>query len=134
MKLVPIFGISIPVIIRVGTRDTEVSLSAASLEMTDPATPLLNLSLHRKGNMSVYGNITVEHVSPTGAVTKVGTVQGLAVYTPNSVRHVKIPLANAAGVNYNRGRLRIAYKEPPETGAASIAQTQLPLTGNALQN
>lgn len=134
VRLVPVFGISIPVIIRVGERNTEVSLSATSLEMADPATPLLNLSLHRKGNMSVYGNITIEHVSPAGAVTKVGSVQGLAVYTPNLVRHVKIALANTAGVNYSRGKLRIEYKEPPEAGATSLAQTQLPLTGNTLQN
>ena len=32
--------------------------------------------LNRSGNMSVYGNIKVDHISPEGVTTEVGMVKG----------------------------------------------------------
>lgn len=125
VSLIPVFGISIPVIIRVGESTAKANFSACSLEMADAHTPVLKMTLNRTGNMSVYGNITVEHVSPHGKTTRVGTIQGLAVYTPNPLRHINISLDKSAGVDYGKGILNVVYEAPDIDGRTALAQTQL---------
>jgi hypothetical protein len=133
VSLVPIFGISIPVIIQVGEPATDVSIAASSLDKTEAGIPILQMTLNRKGNMSVYGNITVEHISPDGKTTRVGIVQGLAVYTPNPLRYVKMALDNSKGVDFSNGTLNIVYKAP-EPGHAVLAQTQLTLNRDLIKS
>jgi len=134
VRLVPVFGISVPVIIRVGKSNTEVSITASSIEMADTDTRLLKMTLNRKGNMSVYGNITVAHISPKGKVTEVAAIRGLAVYTPNSARQMKIALDNTRGVDYSNGKLHIVYKTPADViPADTLAETSFWLQDTAFQ-
>jgi hypothetical protein len=127
VRLIPVFGISVAVIIRSGESNTEANFSACFLEMPDANTPLLKMTLNRKGNMSVYGDIMIEHISQEGKVTKVGSVQGLAVYTPNLVRHIKMGLNNVAGVDFRKGTLHIVYKTQSDAKPAILAETDLVL-------
>ena len=62
--------------------------------------------------MSVYGDISVDHTSTEGKVTRVGTIKGLAVYTPNTNRYVKVALNKGPGIDYRSGRLHIVYSYP----------------------
>lgn len=133
VRLIPVFGISIPVIIHVGESTAKVNISDCSLQMAEGNTPLLNMTLNREGNMSVYGDITVEYISPNDKVTKVGSIQGLAVYTPNPVRHLKIALNNSAGVDYSKGKLYIVYKTHSDVEPITLAQTQLLINYNPFQ-
>jgi hypothetical protein len=133
VRLIPVFGVSIPVIIHVGESTAEVTISNCLLEMGDANTPLLNMTLNREGNMSVYGDITVEHISLNDKVTKVGSIQGLAVYTPNRLRHIKIQLDKAAGVDYSKGKLYIIYKTQSDDNLSVLAQTQIQLNYNPFQ-
>jgi len=48
IHLVPVFGISIPVIIRVGEANTEVSLSDPSVDMAEDTIHVLNITFLRK--------------------------------------------------------------------------------------
>lgn len=109
IRLVPIYGVTIPVIIRSGESTTKIKLSDLSFEMVNDTTPTVKMNINRTGNMSVYGDIKVEHVSPAGKVTQVGNIQGLAVYTPIPFRRTVIRLDNAAGVDYRSGKLRVVY-------------------------
>jgi hypothetical protein len=133
VRLIPVFGVSIPVIIHVGESTAEVNISDCSIEMADANTPLLNMTLNREGNMSVYGNITVEHISLNDKVTKVGSIQGLAVYTPNRLRRIKIQLDKAAGVDYSKGKLYIVYKTQSDIDSSVLAQTQIQVNYNPFQ-
>jgi hypothetical protein len=124
--LTPVFGISIPVIIRVGPPALAVSLTDISLDASDNAPPRLNMVLHRTGNHSVYGDISIDHVSEKGKTTTVGTVKGLAVYTPNPFREFHMELAKKPGVNYHRGKLRITYSTQSKgTVSDPLAQAEL---------
>lgn len=118
VTLTPIFGITIPVIIRVGSSDTRVSLADPSLSWSKEGTPVLNITFQRAGNMSVYGDVTVEHVSPQGNATIASFIKGVAVYTPTQRRQLKIALATDKKINYHSGRLRISYQEHTETQKA----------------
>jgi hypothetical protein len=104
-----VFGISIPVIIREGASTTAIELSVLELNR-DPENPLLSLVINRTGNMSVYGELSVEHISPQGLKTEIGKVKGLAVYTPNMKRDFAFKLQNTELIDLNKGKLNITYK------------------------
>ena len=76
IKLVPVFGISIPVIIRVGEVNTEVSLTEPSINMAEDTVPVLSMTFLRKGNMSVYGDLSVNYISAQGKTISAGTNKG----------------------------------------------------------
>lgn len=104
-----VFGISIPVIIREGQSTTAINLTDVTLD-TEGENPKLSLLINRSGNMSVYGNMTVEHIAPNGQTTEVGMVKGISVYTPNIKRNFSFELRNAGDVDLSKGKLNITYK------------------------
>jgi hypothetical protein len=128
IKLTPVFGISIPVIIRTGPPAISVILTDISLEHPDSVQPRLNIVLRRSGNHSVYGDITVEHVSEKGKVTTIAAVKGLAVYTPNQLRQFHMDLEKKPGISYHHGRLRITYTTASKDALPDLlAQAELQL-------
>lgn len=105
-----VFGISIPVIIRHGASTTQVQLNDIQLDRSGEH-PKLALSIDRSGNMSVYGDLEVVHISPQDRETIIGTVKGISVYTPNSHRNFSFELRDTAEVDMHTGRLKITYSE-----------------------
>jgi hypothetical protein len=59
IRLIPIFGISIPVIVRVGDLKADVSIIDANLTAKSDSITELALTFSRKGDKSVYGDLTV---------------------------------------------------------------------------
>jgi len=111
VKLVPIFGISLPVIIRHGESTAKITVSDLSFKMDNNTDPALYFTFNRTGNMSVYGNINVEYLSPSGKATNVGIVKGLAVYTPNKLRRFKVMLDKKSYLDYHTGKLHLVYTD-----------------------
>jgi P pilus assembly chaperone PapD len=127
VKLIPIFGITIPVIIRVGESTTKVTLTDLKLDIVNDTIPRLQFAFNRTGNMSVYGDIVVEHISPTTVITQVGTVRGIAVYTPNSVRRFQMELDKKAKVDFHSGNIKITYNSQSDTKTEKYTEAVLPL-------
>lgn len=108
IKIKAVFGISIPVIIRVGDNNSTISLSDLSLTSSENTIPILEMNINRSGSMSVYGNISVTHSSPSGKVTEIAVVRGLAIYTPNTLRKFQLQL-NTQEVDLTKGELEVIY-------------------------
>ncbi len=125
VRLVPIFGITIPVIIRVGENSTKLMLSDLSFDQVNDTTPRLKLVLNRTGNMSVYGDLVVEHISPQGKVTPAGSVKGIAVYTPNPLRRFQMDLDKTTGINYHTGKLQVVFSTQSDVRPVKLAETEL---------
>ncbi len=125
VRLVPVYGISIPIIIRKGESSTRVSLSNLSLEYYNDLNPILRMDFNRTGNMSAYGDIVVNYISPEGKIIKVGSIQGFAVYTPGGVRKCKIELKKTEGINYQKGKLVVTYLNPSEGKDTKLAEAEL---------
>ena len=139
IRLEPVFGISIPIIIRVGESTTQISLSKVAFQFENDTIPTLTMDINRTGNMSTYGEISVDYVAldgkktrttsimdfnTSGKATRVAFVKGLAVYTPNTVRHLRLLLDKTAGIDYHSGALHIVYKD--ESGKIiQLAQEQI---------
>ncbi len=125
VKLTPVFGITIPAIIRVGEPSIRVNLSDLSFELENNSEPSLEFMFNRSGNMSVYGNLAVDHISPTGNVTRVAIANGVAVYTPNTIRRFKLNLMKDSGVDYTTGKLKVFYSAPSDVKPARFAEAEL---------
>ena len=124
-KLIPIFGITIPVIIRLGEANTKVTLSDLAFEMVKDTLPKFRLTFNRTGNFSVYGDIIVKHISDQGKETKVGSVKGIAVYTPNLVRRFQCTLDRIPGIDYKSGKLHVVFSTPVDTKVQKMAEGDL---------
>jgi hypothetical protein len=109
ISITPVFGYGMANIIRIGEPDIKVHLSNLTFEKFNNIIPLLNLKFTRSGNMSTYGDISIEHISLNGKKTNVGTVKGFAIYASNHVRKTKIKLINTEDVNYEEGELHVIY-------------------------
>jgi hypothetical protein len=124
VRLTPVFGITIPVIIRVGQSDVKVMLSDLSY---DAAANVLRLAFNRTGNMSVYGDLAIDHVSPQGKVTRIGLANGVAVYTPNLTRKFSMNLNIITGIDLKSGKLLITYSASSDVKPARYAEGELTL-------
>jgi len=127
VRLVPIFGITIPAIIRVGESTTKVTLSDLGFEMVNDTIPRFRLVFNRTGNMSVFGDLTVDHISPQGKITRVGIANGVAVYTPNVKRRFQFNLNKVPGVNFTAGTLRVIFSAPSDVKPVRFAEAELSL-------
>lgn len=127
VRLIPVFGISIPVIIRTGVSTTAVNISDTKLETSPTGIPLLNMTFNRTGNMSVYGDITIQYISKQGKVTKAAEIKGMAVYTPTAGRRVKIALDKTVGIDYRSGKIHILYTTSAEAKPVKMAEAELVL-------
>ena len=127
VQLIPIFGITIPVIIRVGESTTKVTLNDLAVEMVNDTLPRLKMTFNRSGNMSVYGDISVKYTSPEGKVTEVGIVKGIAVYTPNALRRFQLDLKKVPEVDYRKGSLTVEYTTQSDVKSEKLAKAELTL-------
>lgn len=127
VTLTPIFGITIPAIIRVGTSTANVSISDISLEMVSDTVPLIKLLFTRSGNMSVFGDLAVDHISLQGKTTRIGIANGVAVYTPNTIRRFQFILNNIPGVDFRTGKIRVIYSAPSDVKPVIYAEAELVL-------
>jgi hypothetical protein len=127
IRLTPIFGITIPVIVRAGDTEATVSLDNMQLDAVNDSTTMLSLTLTRSGNKSVYGDLTVDYEPPRGASMQVGLVRGIAVYTPNDMRRFQLELKKQEGVNYNEGKLLVRYADAEEGKEKLLAKKELML-------
>jgi len=125
IRLTPIFGITIPAIVRVGELNSKVTLSDMKYEILNDTVPSLNLVFNREGEKSVYGDLIVEYEPLKGAKVEVGVVRGIAVYTPNSVRRFQMQLSKPEGVDYTSGKLLVRYVDGSDTSSEVFATGEL---------
>jgi len=125
VMLTPVFGITIPAIIRVGESTSKVSISEVSLDRLTDTVPRLSLTFNRTGNFSVFGDLAVDHISAQGKMTRVGAANGIAVYTPNTLRRFRFNLNNIAGVDLGSGKLRLTFSAPSDVKPEKYAEADL---------
>lgn len=133
ISIKPILGISIPVIVRHGDTGAEIRFSKYQLTNLSPdkSKAELNLIMKRGGNASVYGDIQVTYKKDKNSKngTVVAQVNGIAVYSPNTERTVKLALQTPKGIKLDGGYLDISYRESPAAGDKILAQGQFAISG-----
>ena len=127
LKIVPIFGITIPVIIRVGESTTSINITDLKIEKTSDGTNRLFLSIQRTGNMSVYGDISILYIAPDAKETLIGLQNGVAVYTPNALRKLQVILENKSSVDLKKGKIRVSFSSQSDIRPEKFSETELVL-------
>ena len=117
-QLRPIYGVTIPVIVRLGNLEAKAALSNVR-KVTDGGKPAISLDISRSGNRSTFGEI---RVFKAGVTDPIASVAGIAVYTEIGQRSVVIPLDPAKAASAT-GEVRVEYVEPTDTGPVTIAET-----------
>jgi hypothetical protein len=128
VTITPIFGITIPVIIRSGDVSVSATLSNLKMEIRQDTIPYLNLTINRTGNISIYGNITIEYIPPHGKSYQIGVVKGVGVYTSINKRAISIKLTKTPGLTLKNGKLKVLYTSSDESKYIVYAEEDLELS------
>ena len=143
-KLTPIYGVTIPVIVRLGNLQATAGIANVQLERKAPASAeqravammsqldptgavrglppqlYVGLDLLRQGSRSTYGEV---RVLKAGVKEPLADMKGVAIYTEVGKRHVSVPIReNLASVA--SGPVTVEYLETYDDGSHLLAQTQ----------
>ena len=125
VQLTPIFGISIPIIIRSGNVNASSSLS--NLKIENDKEPTLKFVLNRTGNISVYGDIKVDFIPSKGKSHQIGVVKGVSVYTNINKRYMSLKLDSTVN-DLKNGMLRLRYTSRDDSKKQEVfAEAELKL-------
>jgi hypothetical protein len=127
IQLKPIFGITTPVIIRVGENNADVSLSDANITTGENKKQIVGLTFNRTGNMSVYGDLAIQYVSTEGKTTILKNVKGIGVYTPNKLRRFRVELDDDKPFDLHKGKIRIVYTLQTNDKTPVVKETEIAL-------
>lgn len=89
VRIVPRFGISIPIIVRVGDTTLTSGLKDIRLERTATGESVIRLVITRAGTRSSFGDIAV---TSSGTKKPIAEIKGVGVYPEIDQRAVQIPI------------------------------------------
>ena len=118
-QLTPVYGVTIPVIVRLGSLDASASISDVHLAKNDQNS-VVSLDLSRSGKRSTYGDV---RVLKAGVKDPIAVQRGVAVYTEVGKRHVDVPV-DPAFKGPLSGNVTVQYVETFDDGNRVIAETQ----------
>jgi P pilus assembly chaperone PapD len=117
-QLRPIYGVTIPVIVRLGNLEATAALSNVR-KIVNEGKPAIALDISRSGDRSTFGEV---RVFKAGIADPIAIVAGIAVYTEIGQRSVIVPIDPAKAANAT-GEVTVRYVEPTDTGPVTIAET-----------
>jgi P pilus assembly chaperone PapD len=121
VRLTPVFGVSVPVIVRNGELNASVSISNPQI-VEAPNGKLIRFQLDRTGTKSVYGEVSMDLVTSSGEKKNVGGIKGVSVYTPLASREVLLPVTLSSS---DHGTLKITYKQKVDGRETLLAESEL---------
>jgi len=117
-QLRPIYGVTIPVIVRLGNLEAKAALANVR-KVTDGGKPAISLEISRNGSRSTFGEI---RVLKAGIEKPIAIASGIAVYAEVGQRSVTVPI-DPEQAAYANGQVTVQYVEPTDTGPVTIAET-----------
>jgi len=119
IRLISLFGVAIPVIIRQGETSAQASVDGLALAH-DRKT--LTFRLARTGNQSVHGDLKAAFTPRNGKPQVLAEANGLSVFTPNPFRNMTMILDPPCK---GGGRIHVTYSSPEDQGGALLAEGSL---------
>ncbi|MBU6267174.1 MAG: hypothetical protein KGN34_06515 [Sphingomonadales bacterium] len=120
VRIVPRFGISIPVILRVGETTLTVGLDGFKVAR-QAGGPVFALRITRSGTRSSFGDIAV---TAAGVKKPIGEIRGIGVYTEIGERAVQVPIDPKADPrSYASGaKLTVTYTDDDFAPGRTLAR------------
>ncbi|GAA0476459.1 hypothetical protein GCM10009096_17790 [Parasphingorhabdus litoris] len=122
IALTPIYGVTIPVIIRQGNLEATAGIANARVESDDKGQAFA-FDLSRTGNRSTYGEIRVRK---QGESEPILVARGIAIYPEVTSRKVTLPVPAEIAAKL-KGAISVEYYEPDNAGGGLITKSQMVL-------
>lgn len=119
VALTPIYGVTIPVILRKGAVEAVTSIANPRLNQANGRASL-EFTMSRKGNGSIYGDVIV---TKPGVAEPVLIARGIATYPEINERVVSIPIAPELAEQL-KGPIKVQFVQPAVDGAGKLAEVQ----------
>ncbi len=119
-QLTPVYGVTIPVIVRLGNLEAKAGIANVHLAKSANGSATVALDLSRSGARSTFGDVRV--IKP-GTRDPIAIQKAVAVYTEIGSRRVTVPVRS----DYKgalTGPVTVQYLETSDKGAQVIAETQ----------
>lgn len=126
VSVIAVYGITIPVIIRVGDVHVSAGLSDLKLEALEDTIQYLKLTINRTGNISINGKLKVEYIPSKGKSCQVA-VMNVGIYTNLDKRDISIKLNKPNGQDLKSGKLKVRYTSPDDAKYVVYAEGELDL-------
>ena len=117
-QLTPVYGVTIPVIVRLGNLRATAGIANVRLDKKDGKS-FVSLDLSRSGERSTFGEV---RVLKSGVRAPIAIQKAVAVYKEIGVRHLAIPLDDAHQASAP-GPVTVQYVETFDDGSHVIAET-----------
>lgn len=118
IQIIPIYGITMPIIVRKGDLEATAGLANPRLEQGERG-PLFTVDITREGAASVYGDLLVYRQSGGDPVF---LARGVGVYPEISARRSTFALTEEQAAVLRGGPVRIEFRDPIANGGALIAE------------
>ena len=118
-QLTPVYGVTIPVIVRLGNLQASAQISNVRLERQGDKA-LVDMDISRSGQRSTFGEV---RVFKAGVKNPIALQKAVAVYTEIGTRHVTVPLDDAYK-NAAPGEVTVQYVETFDDGSNVLAETK----------
>jgi len=118
-QLTPVYGVTIPVIVRLGNLQATAGIANVHLDRKD-GNSVVGLDLSRNGSRSTFGEV---RVLKAGIKDPIAFQKGVAVYTEISTRHVLLPVSTSFKGDLS-GPVTVQYLETSDDGSHVIAETK----------
>ncbi|HWJ59841.1 MAG TPA: Rho termination factor N-terminal domain-containing protein [Sphingomicrobium sp.] len=121
-QLTPIYGVTIPVIVRLGNLQATAGIAGVHLDKAQDGAPTVALDLTRSGSRSTFGEI---RVLKAGVKDPVALEKAVAVYTEIGTRHVSVPVADPDLETKSPAELATVARQLGIAGAPTMSKQDL---------
>jgi P pilus assembly chaperone PapD len=118
-QLTPVYGVTIPVLVRLGNLEATAGIANVKLEKKDGQSAV-GLDLSRSGTRSTYGEV---RVFKSGVKDPIAIQKNVAIYTEINRRHVAVAIDQGYKGEV-AGPVTVQYVETFDDGSHVIAETQ----------
>lgn len=125
IRLTPVFGIMIPIIVRSDGLPVTAGISDVALEGAGDRRNV-SFTITRSGDRSLYGGADV-FLLGGGQPRRIAQIKGIGVYNEIASRRVSLPLAADAPPVPAGSRLRVVYTDDDHKPGAVLAQAEVAL-------
>ena len=127
VRIIPRFGISIPVIVRIGDTTLDVGLRDPAVVPAQSGGAadgkVVSLTILRSGTRSAFGDITI---TAPGSRAPIAQMKGVGVYTEVDERQVQVPIDPKADPKFTThgAHLTITYTDDDVTPGKTLARQE----------
>jgi len=123
VRIIPRFGISIPVILRIGETSVSAGLQDFAIATLREGGRAIALTITRTGNRSSFGDLVI---SAPNAKKPVAQAKGIGVYTEVDRRRVELPIDPSLDprLTAHGARLTVTYTDDDSAPGKVLARQE----------